>query len=85
MEQTKVLTERKYLFQNRMNKKELDMESIYRDIDSGMSLNEVCLKYDASRTTIYRHHKIYQEMVKEQKEKERIEERNESLPSLPDL
>lgn len=65
MIQTEELTERKYLCGKRVRtKKNLDMEAIYADFDKGMSWEAVCIKYDASESTIRRHHKAYQEQVK---------------------
>lgn len=49
------MTERKYL-SGRGGKKLLDMEKIYKQIDSGRSIDEVAKEWGVSRTTLYRRH-----------------------------
>lgn len=65
-------TKRRYLsgdtFNNRKQIK-LDMESVYKDIDSGMSIKMITEKYRVSRTTLYRRHMEYQKMIAKMEEK----------------
>lgn len=56
------MTERKYL-SGRGGKRLLDMEKIYKQIDSGRSIDEVAKEWGVSRTTLYRRHREYQTEV----------------------
>lgn len=71
------MTERKYL-SGRGGKKLLDMEKIYKQIDSGRSIDEVAKEWGVSRTTLYRRHREYQTEVVALKHKSDLD-----LPPLP--
>lgn len=73
------MTERKYL-SGRGGKKLLDMEKIYKQIDSGRSIDEVAKEWGVSRTTLYRRHREYQTEVAALKYKSDIDL---DLPPLP--
>ena len=88
-EQSMELVEREFLFGRRARKpKSLNMQEVYDDIDNKrMSMEEILAKYEVSESTLRRHHKKYQDMIKklkEQAEKEHQEE-NELPPLPPDL
>lgn len=64
----------------------VDMEQVYRDLDSKMSLAAVAKKHQVSVATLRRRHKEYQESIEimEKEEKEKAEsETGYKLPPLP--
>lgn len=73
---------REYLCNGRSSRprKAIDMEAVYKDIDAGMSLQDVAKKYKVSKTTLQRRHEEYQEMLKT-----KIEETKDSGYQLPPL
>ena len=73
------MTERTYL-SGRGGKKLLDMEKIYKQIDSGRGIDEVAKEWGVSRTTLYRRHREYQTEVAALKHKSDIDL---DLPPLP--
>ena len=85
-EQSMELVEREFLCGRRVRKpKPINMENVYRDFDKGMSMEQVTQKYEVSESTLRRHHKKYQAMVKLLKEQAEIEEQeDDELPALPE-
>lgn len=67
-------TERDYL-SKRSKKKLIDMEKVYRLLDSGRSVEEVAKEFGVSKTTLHRRHKEYQAYVRMIKQE---------LPPLPE-
>lgn len=59
----------------------IDMEAVYKDIDSGMSLKAVAQKYNVSKTTLQRRHEEYQAELKSKMQSE--EGKGYELPPLP--
>lgn len=70
-------------------RKPVDMEAVYDDIDSGMTLKEVASIHEVSENTLRRRHKKYQEAIEEMEEAERMKEAGRTkeegykLPPLP--
>ncbi len=73
------MTIRDSLVGRRHGIKLLDMEKIYRQLDMGMTVEEVAKEWGVSRRTLYRRHRSYQQ------EARLIEsmETEENLPPLP--
>lgn len=59
----------------------LDMEAVYRDRKSGMTIKAITEKYKVSRSTLDRRHKEYQNMIKESEEE--MSKKNYTLPPIP--
>lgn len=55
---------RKFLTNGSRGKKLINMPYVYQQIDRGRPLQEIAEELGVSRTTIYRRHNEYQEMVK---------------------
>lgn len=84
------VTKRRYLSGDKYNDRkqiDLDMEAVYQDIDSGMSIKMVMEKYRVSRSTLYRRHMEYQKQIAEREEKILIENQLEEdglFPIIPE-
>lgn len=52
---------RKTLCNNRARKSSIDMAYVYEQIDAGRSVKSLAEELHVSRSTLYRHHKKYQE------------------------
>lgn len=70
MQKRKTLTNRSH------PKRLIDMEAVYRQLDSGRSVKSVAEEWDVSISTLYRRHNEYQ------KELEAVAD--DVLPPLPD-
>lgn len=88
---TQNLTKRRYLsgdtHRHGRARIPLDMEAVYRDMDSGMTLKMLAEKYKVSCSTLDRRHKEYQNMIEKMEEEEKnkvIQPKEEyTLPPLP--
>ena len=79
------MTIRESLTGHRRHFKQLDMEKIYRQIDMGMSLDDVAKEWGVCVRTLYRRHAAYQyEAQLESEELEEQEKKEGELPPLPD-
>lgn len=56
--------------------KKVDMEAVYREIDSGKTVNEVAAEFGVHRSTLLKRHREYQQKL--------AAEDMEKLPPLPD-
>ena len=86
-EQTR--TKRKYLCgrTSAYGKKMIDMEAVYRAIDSGKKLTLIAAELGVSRTTLYRRHKEYQkeiEVLEHEAFLNNIHSGEYQLPPLPE-
>ena len=68
------VTKRKYLKNGNRGKVLIDMEKVYRQLDSGRSIESVAKEWGVSVSTLYRRHREYQ------KEIEAVEDK---LPPIP--
>lgn len=68
----------------RRNRKAIDMQEVYRMVDQGMSLTEIAKELGVSRTTLWRHHKQYQERLDEGMQPETVATGN-AFSSLGEL
>lgn len=71
------MTKRKTLKNGHGGKKQVDMEKVYKALDSGRSVKSVADEWQVSTSTLYRRHREYQAEI------ERNILENE-LPPLPD-
>lgn len=76
------MTKRKYLKNGNRGKVLIDMEKVYRQLDSGRSIDSVAKEWGVSVSTLYRRHREYQQEIDvvEEKESNFIEA---ELPPLP--
>lgn len=59
-------------------RKAVDMEAVYKDLDSGMTVKAVADKYEVSESTLRRRHSAYQKELKDKKKEDGYK-----LPPLP--
>lgn len=64
------MTERKSLSNGNRGKKLIDMEKVYRQLDSHRSVKDVAAEWGVSESTLYRRHREYQAEVKAMKEQD---------------
>lgn len=69
------MTKRKTLKNGKGTKKPIDMEKVYKSLDTGRSVQSVAEEWDVSPSTLYRRHHEYQA------EQDRVF--LEDLPPLP--
>ncbi len=75
------MTKRKYLKNGNRGKVLIDMEKVYRQLDSGRSIESVAKEWGVSVSTLYRRHREYQQEVDVVEEKEKPF--TEELPPIP--
>lgn len=76
------MTKRKYLKNGNRGKILIDMEKVYRQLDSGRSIDSVAKEWGVSVSTLYRRHREYQQEIDVVEEKEGDFMETE-LPPLP--
>ena len=61
---------RKTLCNKREKQSAIDMAYVYEQIDAGRSVKSLAEELHVSRTTLYRHHKKYQEEHQDKREED---------------
>lgn len=64
MGERETMTERGSLTNRAKTKKLLDMEKVYRQLDAGRTVDDVAKEWGVCKSTLYRRHKEYQELVR---------------------
>ena len=61
----------------------IDMEEVYRKIDSGLTIEEVASELGVHRSTLHRKHKIYQNQLELLEKTKQTKEIESLIPRIP--